>query len=158
VLANPWRKTETAGKIVQRELQPYAAADLGFIHEDQRPYASADHISPPCWAAVIPQDPTREPDLTPDSPRPRISKSGKVLQRHLIFVRHFGNFLLHSLCYRTRSDLARKDESTGSRQVFFFCHFSHRGYFLTLFRFIPRKGREEEGPRGPSVDTDGVVD
>jgi hypothetical protein len=75
LLANPWRKTETAGRIVQRELQPYAAADLGFIHEGQRPYASADHISPPCWAAVIPQDPTREPDVTPDSPRPGILKS-----------------------------------------------------------------------------------
>ncbi|KAH0813538.1 hypothetical protein GEV33_009255 [Tenebrio molitor] len=75
VLANPWRKTETAGRIVQRELQPYVAADLGFSHEGQRPYALADHISPPCWAAVIPQDPTREPDYTPDSPRPRIPKS-----------------------------------------------------------------------------------
>ncbi|KAH0809538.1 hypothetical protein GEV33_013254 [Tenebrio molitor] len=51
VLANPWRKTEAAGKIVQTELQPYAAADLGFFHEGQRPYASADHISPP---VVIP--------------------------------------------------------------------------------------------------------
>jgi hypothetical protein len=75
VLANPWRKTETAGKIVQSELQPYAAADLGFFHEGQRPYASADHISPPCWAVVIPQDPTREQDLTPDSRRPKIPKS-----------------------------------------------------------------------------------
>jgi hypothetical protein len=75
VLANPWRKAETAGRIVQRELQPYAAADLGFIHEGQRPHASADHISPPCWAAVIPQDLTREQDLTPDSPRSRIPKS-----------------------------------------------------------------------------------
>jgi hypothetical protein len=75
VLANPWRKTETAGRIVQRELQPYAAADLGFIHEGQPLYASTDHISPPCWPAVIPQDPTREQDLTPDSPRLRIPKS-----------------------------------------------------------------------------------
>ncbi|KAH0811514.1 hypothetical protein GEV33_011277 [Tenebrio molitor] len=75
VLANPWRKTETAGRIVQRELQPYDAADLGFFHEGQPPYASADHISPPCWAAVITQDPSREQDLTPDSPRPRIPKS-----------------------------------------------------------------------------------
>jgi hypothetical protein len=75
VLANPWRKTVSAGRIVQRELQPYAAADLGFIHEGQRPYASADQISPPRWAAVIPQDPTIESDLTPDSPRPRIPKT-----------------------------------------------------------------------------------
>jgi hypothetical protein len=75
VLANPWRKTETAGRIVQRELQPYDVADLGFFHEGQPPYASADHISPPCWAAVITQDPSREQDLTPDSPRPRIPKS-----------------------------------------------------------------------------------
>ncbi|KAH0817218.1 hypothetical protein GEV33_005573 [Tenebrio molitor] len=57
-------------KIVQEELQPYAAADLGFLHEGQRPYASADLTSPPCWAVVIPQDPNREQDLTPDSPSP----------------------------------------------------------------------------------------
>jgi hypothetical protein len=75
VLANPWRKSVSAGGNVQRVLQPYAAADQGFVHEGQRPYASADQISPPCWAAVIPQDPTGEPDLTPDSPRPRIPKS-----------------------------------------------------------------------------------
>jgi hypothetical protein len=89
VLANPWRKTETAGRIVQRELQPYAAVDLGFFYEGQRPYASADHISPPCWAAVIPQDPTSEPDLTPDSPRPRIPKS----RNHNYLARSFGVIL-----------------------------------------------------------------
>jgi hypothetical protein len=75
VLANPWRKSVSAGGDVDRVLQPYAAADQGFVHEGQRPYASADQISPPCWAAVIPQDPTGEPGLTPDSPRPGISKS-----------------------------------------------------------------------------------
>jgi hypothetical protein len=106
VLANPWRKTESAGRVVQRELQPYAAADLGFIHEGPRPYASADQISPPCWAAVIPQDPSREPDLTPDSPRPGILKSRNrnYLARSLsliFFVRHFGKFLLNSLRYQT---------------------------------------------------------
>jgi hypothetical protein len=59
----------------------------------------------------------------------------------------------------TSPERTSRGESTGSRQVFFIIrHFLHRGYFLTLFRFIPRKGRGEEGPRGPSVDTDGVVD
>jgi hypothetical protein len=75
-------------KIVQEELQPYAAADLGFLHEGQRPYASADLTSPPCWAVVIPEDPNREQDLTPDSPSPSSFQeqilSGKVLQRLLI--------------------------------------------------------------------------
>jgi hypothetical protein len=53
---------------------------------------------------------------------------------------------------------ARKDESAGSRQVFvLFCLFLYRGYLLTLFYFIPRKGRGEEGPQGLSEDTDGVV-
>jgi hypothetical protein len=77
VLANPWRKTVSAGRIVQRELQPYAAADLGFIHEGQRPYASAGQISPPCWAAVTSQD--------PDSPRPGSRNPGTVTiwQGHL---------------------------------------------------------------------------
>jgi hypothetical protein len=92
VLANSWRKTETAGRIVQRELQPYAAADLGFSHEGQPPFASADHISPPCWAAVIPQDPTREQELTPDSPRPRIPKS----RNHNYLARSFSVILSSS--------------------------------------------------------------
>ncbi|KAH0816501.1 hypothetical protein GEV33_006290 [Tenebrio molitor] len=99
----PVEEDRSGWKIVQEELQPYAAADLGFLHEGQRPYASADHISPPCWAGVIPQDPTREQDLTPDSPWPRNPKS------------------------RNKSYLARK-------------------------------GRGEEGPRGLSEDTDGVID
>jgi hypothetical protein len=54
VLANSWRKSVSAGGDVQKVLQPYAAADQGFVHEGQRPYASADQILPPCWAAVIP--------------------------------------------------------------------------------------------------------
>ncbi|KAH0815655.1 hypothetical protein GEV33_007136 [Tenebrio molitor] len=41
-LANPWRRTESAGK--------------------------PGLISPHCWAGVIPKDPTREQDLTPDRP------------------------------------------------------------------------------------------
>ncbi|KAH0815109.1 hypothetical protein GEV33_007682 [Tenebrio molitor] len=86
VLANPWRKTESAGRVVQRELQPYAAADLGFIHEGPRPYASADQISPPFWAAVIPQDPSREPDLTPDSPRPGIPKSRNLKEANRVVL------------------------------------------------------------------------
>jgi hypothetical protein len=50
-----------------------------------------------------------------------------------------------------------------SRMVFvpFFgvvCHFLHRGFILLFLCFIPRKGRGEKGPRGPSVDTDGVED
>jgi hypothetical protein len=75
VLVSPWRKSVSAGGDVQRVLQPYASADQDFVHEGQRPYASADQASPLCWAAVIPQDPTGEPDLTPDSPRSRTPKS-----------------------------------------------------------------------------------
>ncbi|KAH0815893.1 hypothetical protein GEV33_006898 [Tenebrio molitor] len=66
-VGEPVEEDRSGWKIVQEELQPYAAADLGFFHEGQRPYASADHISPPCWAVVIPQDPTGEQDLTPKS-------------------------------------------------------------------------------------------
>jgi hypothetical protein len=75
VLVSPWRKSVSAGGDVQRVLQPYAAADQDFVHEGQRPYASADQASPPCWAAVILQDPTGEPDLTPDCARSRTPKS-----------------------------------------------------------------------------------
>jgi hypothetical protein len=41
-LANPWRKTESAGKSSQRNPNRNAAADKGFIHEGQRPYAQAE--------------------------------------------------------------------------------------------------------------------
>ncbi|KAJ3628654.1 hypothetical protein MTP99_015950 [Tenebrio molitor] len=33
-------------------------------------------FSPPCWAGVIPKDPSREQDLTPDCPRPRNPSPG----------------------------------------------------------------------------------
>jgi hypothetical protein len=93
-------------KIVQEELQPYAAADLGFLHEGQRPYASADFSSPPCWAVVIPQDPTRKQDLTPNSPWPRNPKSRNKSYLAgsfsvFLFSPPFWHFLLHSLRYQT---------------------------------------------------------
>jgi hypothetical protein len=75
MLASPWRKSVSVGGDVQRVLQSYAVADQDFVHEGQRPYASVDQASPPCWAAVVPQDPTGEPDLTPDSPRSGTPKS-----------------------------------------------------------------------------------
>jgi hypothetical protein len=103
----PVEEDRSGWKIVQEELQPYAAADLGFLHEGQRPYASTDHISPPCWAGVIPQDPTREQDLTPDSPWPRNPKS----RDKSYLARSFSVFLVLSailafffyivLCYQT---------------------------------------------------------
>jgi hypothetical protein len=92
VLANPWRKSVSTEGDFDRVLQPYAAANQGFVHEGQRPYASADQISPPCWAAVIPQDPTAEPDLTPDSPRPRTPKS----RRHNYLARSLSVILSSS--------------------------------------------------------------
>jgi hypothetical protein len=101
----PVEEDRSGWKIVQEELQPYAAADLGFLHEGQRPYASADHISPPCWAGVIPQDPTREQDLTPDSPWPRNPKS----RNKSYLARSFSVFLILSaiflLCSFALSDL-----------------------------------------------------
>jgi hypothetical protein len=103
----PVEEDRSGWKIVQEELQPYAAADLGFLHEGQPPYASADHISPPCWAGVIPQDPTREQDLTPDSPWLRNPKS----RDKSYLARSFSVFLVLSailafffyivLCYQT---------------------------------------------------------
>ncbi|KAH0814425.1 hypothetical protein GEV33_008366 [Tenebrio molitor] len=71
VLANPWRKSVSAGGDVDRVLQPYAAANQGFVNDPTLRRIK----SSPCWAAVIPQDPTGEPDLTPDSLRPRTPKS-----------------------------------------------------------------------------------
>jgi hypothetical protein len=115
-------------------------ADLGFFYDCQRPYASADLISPPCWAVVIPQDPTREQDLTPDSPWPRNPKSRNksYLARSFsvfLFSPPFWHFLLHSLRYQTCSDPSEK-----TRQLvlgkFLFRHviiFIHRGYLFTYF-------------------------
>ncbi|KAJ3622393.1 hypothetical protein MTP99_002906 [Tenebrio molitor] len=135
----PVEEDRSGWKIVQEELQPYAAADLGFLHEGQPPYASADHISPPCWAGVIPQDPTREQDLTPDCPWPRNPKSrgnsylARSFSVFLVLVRHFGSFLLHSFVIRPEVTSPETTRSAG-------------------------KGRGEEGPRGLSKDSDGVID
>jgi hypothetical protein len=42
-VGEPVEEDRSGWKIVQEELQPYAAADLGFLH------ASADLTSPPYW-------------------------------------------------------------------------------------------------------------
>jgi hypothetical protein len=150
VLANPWRKSVSAGGNVQRVLQPYAAAD---------------QISPPCWAAVIPQDPTGEPDLTPDSPRPRIpkSRSRNYLARSLSVILSSSAILenfFNTVCVIGPEVTSPEKTSRLVLVNFFFvvCHFLHWGFILTFLRFIPRKSRGEERPRGPSVDMDGVVD
>jgi hypothetical protein len=144
VLANPWRKTVSAGRIVQRELQPYAAADLGFIHEGQRPYASAGQISPPCWAAVTSQD--------PDSPRPGSRNPGTVT----IWQGHLASFSSSAILanffytvYAIGPEVTSPEKT--SRLVldkFFYCFslFYIGAIFLTLFRFIPRKGRGRKDP------------
>jgi hypothetical protein len=102
VLASPWRKSVSAGGDVQRVLQPYAAADQDFIHEGQRPYASANQTSPPCWVVVIPQDPSGEPDLTPDSPRSRTPASRN---RNYLSFYHCPPFWQVSLTQFSLSDL-----------------------------------------------------
>jgi hypothetical protein len=138
VLASPWRKSVSAGGDVQRVLQSYAAADQDFLHEGQRPYASADQTSPSCWAVVIPQDPSGEPDLTPDSPRSRTPASrnrnylvrslGVVLSSSAILATFFNTvFVIGSY-----SDLTRKDESTGSRNFFCSSLFTSGLYFYFL--------------------------
>ncbi|KAH0822449.1 hypothetical protein GEV33_000342 [Tenebrio molitor] len=71
VLANPWRKTEAAGKIVQEELQPgsHFATLLGRRH----PPGSHERAGPHTGQSLAEDPEVQEPYL-----------SGKVLQRHLI--------------------------------------------------------------------------
>ncbi|KAH0817213.1 hypothetical protein GEV33_005578 [Tenebrio molitor] len=53
----PVEEDRSGWEVVQEELQPYAAADLGFLHEGQRPYASADHFRHPVGPASSPRIP-----------------------------------------------------------------------------------------------------
>jgi hypothetical protein len=59
-------------------------------------------FSPPCWVGVIPQDPTREQDLTPNCPWPRNPSPGatRIWQSPSAFFFPFLSailaFLLHS--------------------------------------------------------------
>ncbi|KAH0811044.1 hypothetical protein GEV33_011744 [Tenebrio molitor] len=53
----PVEEDRSGWEIVQEELQPYVAADLGFLHEGHRPYASADHFRHPVGPASSPRIP-----------------------------------------------------------------------------------------------------
>ncbi|KAH0818702.1 hypothetical protein GEV33_004090 [Tenebrio molitor] len=53
----PVEEDRSGLEIVQEELQPYVAADIGFLHEGHRPYASADHFRHPVGPASSPRIP-----------------------------------------------------------------------------------------------------
>jgi hypothetical protein len=147
VLANPWRKSVSAGGDVDRVLQPYAAANQGFVHEGQRPYASADQILPPRWAAVIPQDPTIESDLTPDSPRPRIPKTRNrnYLARSLSVIFSssaiLANFFYTVCVIGPEVTSPEKTSRLVLDKFFFVCHFYIGAIFLLYY--VSSLGRVE---------------
>jgi hypothetical protein len=82
----PVEEDRSGWEVVQEELQPYVAADLGFLHEGQRPYASADYFRHPVRPASSPRIPpeSRTSRRTVPGRGTRIQEqlvSGKVLQR-----------------------------------------------------------------------------
>ncbi|KAH0812006.1 hypothetical protein GEV33_010784 [Tenebrio molitor] len=97
----PVEEDRSGWEFVQEELQPYVAADLGFLHEGHRPYASADHFRHPVG-------PASSPRIPPESRTSHRTVPGR-----------------------------------GTR---------------VQEQLVSGKGRGEEEPRGPSEDTDGVID
>jgi hypothetical protein len=61
-------------------------------------------------------------------------------------------------CSTIKTNIAGDYELEIINNVFFYCHFLHRDFVFLSKHCFPRKGRGEEGPRGLSVDTDGVAD
>jgi hypothetical protein len=86
--------------------------------------------------------------------------SGKVLQRLSCSVRHFGIFLLHSFVLSDLKWPRQKRRVSWYSESFCYVSLSifYTGAISYLLSFIPRKGRGEEGPRGLSKDSDGVID
>jgi hypothetical protein len=93
----PVEEDRSGWEVVQEELQPYVAADLGFLHEGHRPYASADHFRHPVGPASSPRIPpeSRTSHRTVPGRGTRVQEqlvSGKVLQRFSFFCPPFWHF------------------------------------------------------------------
>ncbi|KAH0818599.1 hypothetical protein GEV33_004192 [Tenebrio molitor] len=75
----PVEEDRSGWEIVQEELQPYVAADLGFLHEGHRPYASADHFRHPVG-------PASSPRISPESRTSyrTVPGRGTRVQEHLV--------------------------------------------------------------------------
>jgi hypothetical protein len=141
----PVEEDRSGLEIVQEELQPYVAADLGFLHEGHRPYASADHFRHPVGPASSPRIPpeSRTSHRTVPGRGTRVQEelvSGKVLQRFFfIFCPPFWHFF-----YIVRAIRPEVTSPETTRQLalggFYFYHFSlyfflHRGELLLTFAY-----------------------
>ncbi|KAH0812093.1 hypothetical protein GEV33_010698 [Tenebrio molitor] len=115
----PVEENRSGLEIVQEELQPYVAADIGFLHEGHRPYASADHFRHPVG-------PASSPRIPPEDRTSHRTVPGRVtrVQEQLLS----GKF--HVIRPEVTSPETTRQLALGG----------------------------EEGPRGPSEDTDGVID
>ncbi|KAH0813393.1 hypothetical protein GEV33_009398 [Tenebrio molitor] len=145
-LANPWRKTESAGKSSQRNPNRNAAADKGFIHEGQRPYAQAE--TPP---------ESRTSHRTVPGRGTRVQEqhvSGKVLQR-LSFCSPPSWLISFTLIHVIRPGVT-SPETTRSLGLNFF-HFFTGAQGLTVHVFL-WEGSRGGRTRGLSEDTGGVID
>ncbi|KAH0818735.1 hypothetical protein GEV33_004056 [Tenebrio molitor] len=115
----PVEEDRSGLEIVQEELQPYVAADIGFLHEGHRPYASADHFRHPVGPASSP----RIPPENRTSLRTVPGRGTRVQEQ-----------LLSSKFHVIRPEVTSPE----------------------TMRQLALGG--EEGPRGLSEDTDGVID
>ncbi|KAH0815773.1 hypothetical protein GEV33_007018 [Tenebrio molitor] len=142
----PVEEDRSGWEIVQEELQPGS-------------------FSPPCWAGVIPQDPTREQDLTPDCPWPRNPSPGaaRIWQgpsAFFLFCPPFWHFfyIVRAIRPEVTSPETTRQLALGGFLSLFIIFFFYTGANSHLLSLILRKGRGEEGLRGLSEDTDGVID
>jgi hypothetical protein len=150
----PVEEDRSGWEIVQEELQPYVAADLGFLHEGHRPYASADHFRHPVGPASSP----RIPPESRTSHRTVLSRGrqGKVLRRLSFSVRHFGHFfyIVRAIRPEVTSPETTRQLALGKFLFHFIIFFFTPGLTLTYFRaFLGRVAGRKDPEDFPRIRT-----
>jgi hypothetical protein len=112
-------------------------------------------FSPPCWAGVIPQDPTREQDLRPDCPWPRNPSPGatRIWQgpsAFFLFCPPFWHFfyIVRAIRPEVTSPETTRQLALGGFLSLFIIFFFSPGLTLTYFRlFLGKVEGRKDFPR-----------